>query len=71
MIEYVTEYRINKKGAECFKSSDPELVKKKLAELSAKRPNGIYTMQSRSCRVDRYGVKQQDYMGRPAWGIWR
>lgn len=71
MIKYVTEYRINKKGAECFRCDDFDRTKAKLAELRAKKPTGIYTMQSRDCRVNRFGVKDQDYMGRPAWGIWK
>ena len=70
MIKHVYEYRINKKGAECFRSDNLERAKEKLSELKAKKPNGVYAMQSRSCRVDRFGVKERDYMGRPAWGIW-
>lgn len=70
MIKYVTEYRINKKNAECFRSSSLESTKEKLAEYLKKNPNGIYSMQSRSCRLNRFGEKERDYMGRPAWGIW-
>ena len=70
MIKYVTEYRINKKDAECFRSSNLECTKEKLSELIAKKPNEIYTIQSRSCRLNRFGEKERDYMGRPAWGIW-
>ena len=55
---YHVQYRINKKGAECFRTGDLEEAKAKLAELSAKRP-GIYTMQSRSTILDRYGCEMQ------------
>ena len=55
---YHVQYRINKKGAECFRTGDLEEAKAKLAELSAKRP-GIYTMQRRSTRLDRYGCEIQ------------
>ena len=68
-MKYKYEYRINKKGAECFRTERLEEAKSKLAELSAKRP-GIYTMQSRNVRLDRYGVREKDYRGRPAWSIW-
>ena len=63
MIKYRYEYRINKKGAECFRTEDQELLFKKLAELKAKKPNVAYTTQSRSCRLDRYGMRSE-------WGIW-
>lgn len=71
MIKYITEYRINKKGAECFRSRDYDRIQEKLCELRKKKPNGVFTVQSRNCRVNRFGVWEQDYMGRPAWGIWK
>jgi len=55
---YHVQYRINKKGAECFRTGDLEEAKAKLAELSAKRP-GIYTMQERHTRLDRYGCEMR------------
>ena len=55
---YHVQYRINKKGAECFRTGDYEEAKAKLEELNAKRP-GIYTMQRRSTRLDRYGCEMQ------------
>lgn len=70
MIKFVMEYRINKNGAECFRSDSFYRTKEKLEELKAKKPNAIFTIQTRSCRVDRFGVKEHDYMGRPVWGIW-
>jgi hypothetical protein len=68
--QYLYEYRINKKGAECFRSRDLEATRQKLKELSEKRP-GIYTMQSRHCRYeDGCYYLAQDYLGRPQWSIW-
>ena len=55
---YHVQYRINKKGAECFRTGDRNEAEAKLAELSAKRP-GIYTMQRRSVRCNRYGCEEQ------------
>lgn len=62
------EYRINKKGAECFRTRNHEEALQKLNELNAKR--NVYTLQSRSVRVNKYGVLEQDWQGRPAWSIW-
>ena len=70
MMKYRYEYRINKKGAECFRTDDIEKAKEKLKALSEKRP-GVYTMQSRSLRLNRYGVADMDGRGDPAWSIWR
>jgi len=59
---YHVQYRINKKGAECFRTGDRDECMAKLAELSAKRP-GIYTMQTRWTRLDRYGKELQPIEG--------
>jgi len=58
---YHVQYRINKKGAECFRTGNRDEAEAKLAELNAKRP-GIYTMQKRSVRLDRYGCEEHDLM---------
>ena len=55
---YHEEYRINKKGCECFRTEDLDEATAKLAELSTKRP-GIYTMQHRSVRQNRYGIDER------------
>ena len=55
---YHVQFRINKKGAECFRTGDRDEANSKLAELNAKRP-GIYSMQRRSTRLDRYGCEMQ------------
>ena len=68
-MKYHYEYRLNKKGAECFRTADREEATAKLAELSAKRP-WIYTMQSRSCRLNRYGVRERNWKGEDAWSLW-
>ena len=64
-----TEYRINKKGCEMFRTSDYQKAKEKLDSLSAKRP-GIYTMQSRSCRCNKYGTLDADLSGKNTWTPW-
>ncbi len=69
MIKHAYEYRINKKGSECFRSRSLEETRKKLAGMSEKRP-GIYSMQSRSCRLDRNGMLEKAWNGKPAWSIW-
>lgn len=56
------EYRINKKGAECFRTEDGDLCRRKLAELNSRRP--VYTMQWRSMS---YG----GYIDNPNWTPWR
>ena len=56
------EYRINKKGAECFRTDDLETCRAKLEELNSKRP--IYTMQYRTMH---YG----GYIDNPHWSSWR
>jgi len=62
-----TEYRINKKGAECFRTMDEEAAYNKLHELQAKRP-GIYTMQTRSRRENKYGQPIVNHSD--GWGLW-
>ena len=63
-----TEYRINKKGAECFRTEDWEEASSKLAELQSKRP-GVYTMQRRHRRENKYG--QPTCPGaHDGWGGW-
>jgi len=69
MIDYWTQYRINKKGAECFRSADYQATVDRLHELQAKRP-GVYTMQARACRLDCYGCAIRDWKDRPQWGPW-
>ena len=66
----VTEYRINKKGCECFRTRDREEAYMKLAELQSKRP-GIYTIQSRSYPLNRYGVPDLGISGQVNWTMWR
>ena len=56
---YKSEYRINKKGAECFRTFDREEAVAKLIELRSKGRPGIYTMQTRTTRLDRYGNEEQ------------
>lgn len=69
MKKWITEYRINKKGAECFRTQDTDKAHARLAELQAKRP-GVYTMQSRTVDLTRYGVPVVDPSGNALWTAW-
>lgn len=64
-----SEYRINKKGRECFRSESFELAREKLAELEKQRP-GVYTMQWRNCPCNKVGTLETDGAGRPIWSAW-
>lgn len=68
MTTYRSEYRITKKGAECFRSTSYEETRKKYAELSVKRPD-VYAMQCRRVQVDRYG-SPIICGGKPLWSAW-
>lgn len=67
MLNNIYEYRINKKGRECFRTTSRKELLQKLTELG--RPD-IYTTQMRLCRVDKYGVTLKDGNGRPLWTTW-
>ena len=69
MINYRYEYRINKKGAECFRTQDREQAMQRFAALASKRP-GVYSVQHRCVRLDKYGISDRDYLGRPQWSPW-
>lgn len=69
-MRYHKEFRINKKGAECFRTANEDIARTKLAELTAKR-KGIYTLQVRVCPLDRYGCETTDLTGRASWSPWR
>lgn len=69
MTKYRTEYRINKKGAECFRTMDFEEMKSRFEQLAAKRP-GVYTWQSRSVQLQ-HGMAVTDCSGRPLWMAWQ
>lgn len=64
--KYHVQYRINKKGAQCFLTGNFEEAKAKLDELSAKRP-GIYTMQRRSVKLDKYGFETPQPLEKTGW----
>ena len=70
MTRYKSEYRINKRGCECFRTDSFDMAKARLDELNAKRP-GVYTLQSRQCQLDRYGVTLKDATGKALWESWR
>ena len=62
-----TEYRINKKGAECYRTRDWDDLKQRLNALIAKNPAraGVYTTQSRHRRKDSRGMWYDT-----DWSIW-
>ena len=64
MIRERYEYRINKDGAECFRSDSYDCIQQKLAELKEKHPRVKYTIQSRSVRLDKNGVKALQNYGK-------
>ena len=70
MVAHLTEYRINKKGAEFFRTRDQEQAASKLTDLQAKRP-GVFSLQQRSVQLDRYGKALTDGTGKPMWTPWR
>ena len=70
MTKWISEYRINKKGAECFRTMDADKAYSRLTELQAKRP-GVYTMQRRIAELDRHGVTIRDWRGETLWTTWR
>ena len=70
MCKTMTEYRINKKGAECFRTRSTEEAYGKLKELQAKRP-GVYTIQTRIIHLDRYGMQMTDLSGKALWSTWQ
>ena len=67
---YLTEYRINKKGCECFRTRYLDEATDKLKQLQASRP-GVYTMQHRDVQLDRYGVAPVNIYGKIQWSAWR
>ena len=69
MLKYRDEYRINKKGAECYRTENLEEARARLWELGSRRP-GVYTIQTRQCVVNRYGCLVTDGAGTPIWERW-
>ena len=68
MTKYKTEYRINKKGCECFRTNNREAAFAKLADLRQK--HDYYTMQIRTCKMDRFGMLLRDCSGKVLWSSW-
>lgn len=69
MIRERRQYRINKKGAQFRLFDNYETAQEALKSLSAQRP-GIYTLQYRTCRVNRYGVCDRTPSGNDLWSPW-
>lgn len=69
-IKYRSEYRINKKGCEIFRSEIWSETLEAFRRLSEKRP-GVYTIQRRDCRIGKYGVLEVNHWnGENAWSPW-
>ena len=64
----ITEYRINKRGCECFRSREWKYIQKKMAELKSVKPGCKFTIQRRSARKEKDGFLERDYMGRRTQG---
>ena len=72
MCKYLIEYRINKKGAECFRSTDWAAICTKFAALSEKaRTASLLSVQSRYVPLDRLGIPLTAGNGQPLWSTWR
>lgn len=69
-MEYRIEYRITKKGAECFRTRDRQQAYQRLQDLSATRP-GVYALQTRSVQLTRFGAELTDLSGRALWSDWK
>ena len=70
MTKYIYEYRVNKKGAECFRSSSYEEAKQRLEYLQARHPHTRFDLQSRSARLDKHGLTERNWKGETNWSIW-
>ena len=68
-MKYRHEYRINKKGSECFRTESFEIAQNKMQELSKNRP-GVYTMQERHCALNKVGALLTDGCNKPLWTCW-
>lgn len=66
----ITEYRINKKGCECFRTFNYNEAKEKMAQLQARKPNCKFTMQHRSYHTRRNGCVELDLSGKPIASCW-
>lgn len=70
MIKTRDEYRVTKKGSECFRAGTYEEAKRKLDQLTGGKPNAKYGIQVRSCRYEGRALAT-DHLGRPEWTPWR
>ena len=69
-MKVVFEYRINKKGCECFRTRSRSEFRKKLSELIEKHPNTQYTAQERHVFVNKVGTPILLPNGEPQWTSW-
>ncbi len=69
MIKSKSEYRVTKKGSECFRAGTYEEAKQKFDQLTGGKPSAKYGIQHRSCRYEG-GSLAKDHLGRPDWTPW-
>lgn len=72
MMKYRYEYRINKKGAECFRTEFYEEARAKFEELRTAKPNVRYDMQRRHVVYDHKGRPMYDGYSLDGlqWSLW-
>lgn len=66
----IFQYRINKGGCECFRTSSRKVLSDKLGELTANHPNAKYTIQTRYTPTNRHGAPLLLPNGEPQWSTW-
>jgi len=66
----IFQYRINKNGCECFRTSIRREYIDKLVELTEKHPNTKYTVQMRYVPTNRVGAPLLLPNGEPQWSTW-
>lgn len=65
MMKYMYQYRINKRGAECYRSTDYRAVLDRYDTLHQRHPE-IYTVQVRDIRLNQHGMPYDR-----DWSPWR
>lgn len=64
------EYRINKKGCECYRTRSHKDLGRKLNELTAAHPNTKFAIQTRYVPTTRHGAPRLLPNGEPQWSTW-
>ena len=66
----IFQYRITKKGCECFRTSIRKELTAKLNELTEAHPNTKYAIQIRYVPTNRVGAPLLLPNGEPQWSTW-